>query len=945
MRARRLASRLYTFLPLLIGLLTLITVIVGLVGLHKMEAALITSAGETLELAASEIAHKVDLFLDERARHAEALARTPLLRKEDPEALTHFLTQVRTTYPVYIWLGVMDANGRVVASTDSATIGADRSRSQSFTRVRATRALVWEDVTTVEGSTGMDGVGWSAPILDSQGRLLAVIAAYVGLPVFEEIQTRTIDLFATRHGFLSSIEYQFLTQDGQAFIDSDLSHKGGVNLKRLMLPSALLSESGQSGFVQEEHVRRHVPVITGYARTSQGYRSKRSGWSILIRAEEGDVLAPIRATLWKLILTGVLIYVPLLGFSLWAAWGLRREWVKARLERAHATAAETNYRLLLDSTGEGIYGLNRKGLCTFVNKAAAAMLGYEPEALLGKNTHEIIHHSRPDGSHYPAEECRIYGAFRTGEACRVDGELLWRRDGTAFPVVYTAHPIVKYGVVMGAVVTFMDITELKQAETALRQSEERFRQIAENSGHVFWMTTTDFSEILYISRAYEPMWGRSCESLYAAPTSWLDAIHPDDRERVREAMKVLTVGQSFSQEFRVVLPDGNSRWVRNSGYPIRGESGTVYRFAGIAEDITERKQAAEALRASKELFHSAFDDAAIGIALVAPDGRWLQVNRALCELVGYMEQELLATNFQAITHPDDLETDLSYVRQVLAGEIPTYQMEKRYIHKLGRTVWILLNVSLVRDLQGKPIFFIAQIQDITVRKRAEEALRQSEERLRQLLEEREQLSQDLHDNIIQSIFAVGLSLEEYKRRLSEDAGNGARTLGQAIATLNQVIIDVRGYIEADRGEDVTGEQLPRLLGRAAKSLTGSHAPDFRIDLDMPALSLLNPDAAKQVLFIAREAMSNSARHSGASHCDVFLREEDGHFQLEVKDDGIGFAAPVESAHGFGLGSMAARVRKLGGKIQILSQPGNGTRILVDFTLEGHYEGAQHDSRS
>src|SRR5438477_12917570 len=108
-------------------------------------------------------------------------------------------------------------------------------------------------------------------------------------------------------------------------------------------------------------------------------------------------------------------------------------------------------------------------------------------------------------------------------------------------------------------------------------------------------------------------------------------------------------------------------------------------------DITERKEAQEALRVSEERFRSAFDDAAIGMALVAPDGRWLQVNRSLCEIVGYSEQELLGANFQAITHPDDLEVDLEYVRQMLAGEIQTYKMEKRYFHKLGQIIWVLLS--------------------------------------------------------------------------------------------------------------------------------------------------------------------------------------------------------------------------------------------------------------
>ncbi|WP_414543604.1 PAS domain S-box protein [Nostoc sp. CCY0012] len=148
----------------------------------------------------------------------------------------------------------------------------------------------------------------------------------------------------------------------------------------------------------------------------------------------------------------------------------------------------------------------------------------------------------------------------------------------------------------------------------------------------------------------------------------------------------------------------------------------------INRDIAFQKRIEAELVASEERFRRAYNDAAIGMALVAPNGRWLSVNSALCEIVGYSEAELLNITFQAITHPEDLDTDLNYVQKMLAGEIRTYQMEKRYFHKQGYIVWILLSVSLMRDPQGQPLYLIAQIQDITKQKLAQEALRESERR-------------------------------------------------------------------------------------------------------------------------------------------------------------------------------------------------------------------------
>jgi diguanylate cyclase (GGDEF)-like protein/PAS domain S-box-containing protein len=141
-------------------------------------------------------------------------------------------------------------------------------------------------------------------------------------------------------------------------------------------------------------------------------------------------------------------------------------------------------------------------------------------------------------------------------------------------------------------------------------------------------------------------------------------------------------------------------------------------------EITERHFTEEALRESKERFHNAFDYAAIGMALVGLDGKWLQVNRSLCEIMGYSEQELLSTTCQEITHPDDQDIDLNYISQLLNGDIRCYHIEKRYIHKFGHIVWVLLSTSLVRNVHGQPLYWIAQIQDITERKEVEKTLRQ-----------------------------------------------------------------------------------------------------------------------------------------------------------------------------------------------------------------------------
>jgi len=260
----------------------------------------------------------------------------------------------------------------------------------------------------------------------------------------------------------------------------------------------------------------------------------------------------------------------------------------------HAQAEKAQKEQILNCAGEGVYGLDLQGRITFANPAASTMLGYGVEELLGRPMHELLHHSKPDATPYAREECPIYAAFRNGVVYREAEEVFWRKDGTSFPVEYVCTPMREGGRIVGAVVTFKDITERKRVEESLRESEERFR--------------------------------------------------------------------------------------------------------------------------------SAFDFTAIGMSLTAPDGRFIKVNRSLCEMLGYSEQELLNLSFQDITHPDDLQTCLAGLHKMLAGpsSAGSFQVEKRYIHKHGHTVWAFLSTTLLRDTQGQPLYFVSQMQDITARKRAEE---------------------------------------------------------------------------------------------------------------------------------------------------------------------------------------------------------------------------------
>jgi PAS domain S-box-containing protein len=279
-----------------------------------------------------------------------------------------------------------------------------------------------------------------------------------------------------------------------------------------------------------------------------------------------------------------------------------------------------------------------------------------------------------------------------------------------------------------------DIDEQKKLEAALHKAEDRY-DLAINAAQLpVWeydQATDTVTGNIYWHRAVGHDLTEA-EALQRKET-WLSAIHPEDIARHECVYRDRAVDDNglCQSEFRIRLPNGDYRWLLDRARVVeRAADGQPLKVVGISVDIDARKRMEAALRESEKRFSGAFEFAAIGMALVAPDGRWLRVNRALCGIVGYTAEELLATTFQVITHPDDLDTDMEYLRQMLDGSRSHYDIEKRYFHRDGHIVWILLSVSLVRDDAGQPIYFVSQIQDITARKHAESQLIDSEFRYR-----------------------------------------------------------------------------------------------------------------------------------------------------------------------------------------------------------------------
>ena len=378
--------------------------------------------------------------------------------------------------------------------------------------------------------------------------------------------------------------------------------------------------------------------------------------------------------------------------------------------------------LILNSVGEGIYGLDLQGKTTFVNPAAVRLTGWNAEELIGRHQHEMTHHTKSDGTPYPSEECPIYAALNDGTIHRVTDEVFWRKDGTSFPVDYVSTPIRERGEIVGAVVLFEDITERKQVEEAHKESEKRFRSLIQNATDLITVLEED-GTIRYESPTIERILGYLPEERIGKNA--FDYLHPDDEDSSKATFAEALDNPGQVQppmEFRLLHKDGSWRHMETTRTNLLNDP-AVKGVVSNSRDITERRRAEEALRESEERFRTAFEDAPIGVALVGLDRSHLKVNRAYCEMLGYTEEELLAKPHSEMIHPDDREESADRIQGILEEGAEPYALERRYFHADGRMVWSLSNLSLIRDSEDEPSHFVCLHEDITERKKLEERLR------------------------------------------------------------------------------------------------------------------------------------------------------------------------------------------------------------------------------
>jgi PAS domain S-box-containing protein len=607
--------------------------------------------------------------------------------------------------------------------------------------------------------------------------------------------------------------------------------------------------------------------------------------------------------------------------------------MRLRNTTAALRASEEHHRRLLDILPDAVCLIHPKGRLLAANSQAARMLGYpNTEELLQKNIYDL---TAPDD--HERVKTDFMTALKAGNLRNAGYTMLKKTGETVLVEMSATVSLGIHGQPAGLLSVARDITDRQRAQLALQASEERFRQLADHIREVFWMSDASRREIIYVSPAYQEIWGQTCDSLYAAPQNWIEAIHPDDRARVLEALGKQSSGE-YDEVYRIVRPDGSIRWIHDRAFPIRDEAGKVFRLAGIADDITKRKQAWDALGESEARKRAIMQAALDAVITIDHEGQMLELNPAAEKIFSRSRAKLIGENVLGII-PASLHSWFQIgLKHCFAGDKgPALgsRMEIPALRADGSKFPAELTITRIK-LAGRPMFTL-YLRDITQHKRAEAELRELPQRILKAQEsERSRIARELHDGINQMIASVKMRLHKVEGSLPELKPAAREIFGRCDRLLVKVLEENRRIAHNLRPTDLDNLGLGAACGSFCNEVQSRSNLQVRHQIDLPHARL--PAVTELHLFrIVQEAINNIEKHARARTVKLQLKTEHGALVLRIQDDGRGFDSKRSNGakgngHGLGLSNMRERAMSLDGTCEIKSRTGKGTTVLVRVPL-------------
>ena len=457
----------------------------------------------------------------------------------------------------------------------------------------------------------------------------------------------------------------------------------------------------------------------------------------------------------------------------------------------------------------------------------------------------------------------------------------------------------------------------------LYESQEYLRQITENIDSVFWIKSLEVGQFLYVSPAYQRIWGYSCRELYQSPQKWLDSIHAEDLQRIITASSKQIDGK-YNEQYRIIRGDGEIRWINDRAFPICDQEGNIYRIAGIAEDITQRKQIEETLKLQERAIAASNNGIIIVDARLA-EKTTIFVNTAFEKITGYSAQEVIGHNCRFLQGNDRQQPGLKKIRTAIQTQQNCHVTIRNY-RKDGSLFWNELSISPIYDDQGNLTHFIGIQNDVTARKLAEEQIKSS-------LQEKDILLKEVHHRVKNNLLVVSSLLYWQAEYLSDPVAikifEQSQYRIQSMALIHEKLYQSKNLAEID---------LSEYLQTVAQQLECSFNLDSRritINFDLQPI-FLNIETVTPCGLIVNELICNAFEHAFPNHetGQIWIRvkeDESKQVTITIEDNGIGLPSDLDfqNTESLGLQLICLLTKQLEGAITVSCH--QGTTFTLTFS--------------
>ena len=787
-------------------------------------------------------------------------------------------------------------------------------------------------------------------------------------------------------------EIKLLKPNESSILNIRIANPGG-NLLKGFKPTLPPSKYPLTKAVAEAVRGRSGIDIHGY-RDYRGVRVLGSWiWNdkydigLVSEIDEDEVLASYEADKMIIICVltvSVLLAFLLVAFSIWSGERSKRELRKARDEweaiaekrTEELVEAERESRLLLESAGEGIIGVDCKGKVVFINPAALEMLQFTSRELLDQGIHDKIHHTRSDGASYDVKNCPMCESYTKGVRKTIDDEVLWRKDGTSFHTHYVSTPMQsEKGDLLGAVITFSDITERREMEEELKRVNFLNDMALEYTNCGSWYI--DYKDPDYYNMP--PMSAKALgepvheDNRYHLETEWLNRIKAVDPECAREVYQsYLATVNGDNEVYDVVFPykrgiDNEIMWVHLVGKGVRNDDGEIQFMYGAYQDITDQKEAETALKLAKEKaeelsrnFENFLESTSDLVYMKDVELKYIACSKPLADMLGYEDWHAVIgkTDEQITTEATKIHFD-SKIEYEIINKKTNIQLVEDIIQIGDEKGWVDTIKKPLTDNKGKIVGILSISRDITKMKKTEEELQKA----KQLAEAATKAKGDFLANMSHEIrtpmnAVIGMNHLLQKTELDDKQRNYVEKVDRAAHNLLGIINDILDFSKIEAGKlDI--ENIPFDLEDVMDNLgnlTSDNAQKkgleliFDISQDVPCKLIGDPLRLGQVLL---NFVSNAIKFTekGEIIISVALKDksdDEARIAFAVKDTGIGLTKEQQGklfqsfsqadstttrkfgGTGLGLAISKKLVNMMGGEVGLESEPGKGSKFFFDI---------------